>query len=322
MRVENKEFSHFDSFDVFLEHTFGSNVSVAHGHTLDGSCISDVHKVSLTGDSNIDIIVKKNCNCNAYNLCLAEARGIRAIALTNTIRVPEVMAIIESEQDSSLILSYIDSSNIKNKRFWQDFGTQLAQMHGTQSIPNNQMISHTLPSDNSKNNSIFGFPYDNFIGSTPQINTMNTSWIDFFRIHRLWFQFQLAQQNGYFDALLSKKAERLCNKLDTLIQEPHTCSLLHGDLWAGNYICDNHNNPVLIDPAVYYGHYEADLAMTELFGGYPAEFYNAYSQYLPLDKGYHNTRKIIYNLYHLLNHLNLFGASYLGSVKNIIAKFV
>ncbi|PIE19475.1 MAG: hypothetical protein CSA65_02255 [Proteobacteria bacterium] len=169
----------------------------------------------------------------------------------------------------------------------------------------------------------YGFEADNYIGSTPQENGWSADWVAFFRERRLGFQLRLARQNG-FGAELSRLGDSLLARLDELIgaqddiAEP--ACLLHGDLWGGNYLCDDAGQPVLIDPAVYYGRREAELAMTTLFGGFDRRFYAAYDEAWPCSPG-SDERLEIYKLYHLLNHLNLFGGGYLGSCLTILRRF-
>jgi fructosamine-3-kinase len=161
----------------------------------------------------------------------------------------------------------------------------------------------------------FGWHRDNTIGSTPQINDPSDDWITFYRDHRLGFQYQLAADHGYGELMPS--GQQLMDCLDQFFADyKPRASLLHGDLWSGNYAIDQNGQPVIFDPAVYYGDREADLAMTELFGGFSARFYAAYNDAYPLDAGY-KVRKNLYNLYHILNHLNLFGGGYLGQAERM-----
>ncbi|MDH5552757.1 MAG: fructosamine kinase family protein, partial [Nitrosomonas sp.] len=155
----------------------------------------------------------------------------------------------------------------------------------------------------------FGWTRNNTIGNTEQINTTTTDWLQFWRKNRLGYQLNLAKNNGY-SGKLQQLGERLMSDLSVFFNNTSpAASLLHGDLWNGNVSFDANGQPVIYDPAVYYGDREADIAMTELFGMLPVAFYTAYQDDYPLDSGY-NTRKILYNLYHVLNHLNLFGGSY------------
>ena len=157
----------------------------------------------------------------------------------------------------------------------------------------------------------YGWPGDNYIGATPQLNGWSTDWVEFWRERRLRPQLELAARNGF-----ALDCGFLLQSLGKLIGHRPPASLLHGDLWSGN-AGFHRGAPVLFDPAVYYGDREADLAMTELFGGFPREFYAAYEEAYPLPAGYAQ-RKRLYNLYHLLNHLNLFGGGYLGQVKSTL----
>lgn len=177
-----------------------------------------------------------------------------------------------------------------------------------------------LHKNNRKNQN--GWIRDNFIGATKQINTKMNSWIDFFRINRLEFQFRLAVKNGFFDSHIQKVFFNFLDKLDNYIIDCDDSkpSLLHGDLWNGNKIIGNDGKYWLIDPAVYYGHRETDIAMTKLFSGFSEDFYRSYNQTWELETGF-NERVDIYNLYHLLNHLNLFGGSYYNSVISIINRY-
>lgn len=200
---------------------------------------------------------------------------------------------------SFLLLEYIESGH-RNTNYWQNFGHELATLHladcGTQ----------------------FGFFEDNYIGATAQINSPHSTWIDFFRECRLLPQIKMAER--YFDAAFLRKCDAFLSHLENYISEPKQPSLLHGDLWGGNVMCGTDGKAWLIDPAVYVGHFEADLAMTQLFGSFPRMFYDAYSEINPIEKDYASRREI-YNLYQLLNHLNLFGAGYLGEVQSIIHEY-
>ena len=178
----------------------------------------------------------------------------------------------------------------------------------------------TLHRRSSANLHRYGFTKDNYIGSTPQPNAYCDDWVVFYRQRRLEYQLKLAVEKG-FGRQLTRLGNKLLARLDDVIGEPQEPScLLHGDLWGGNYFCDKRGMPVLIDPAVYYGQREAELAMTTLFGGFDRAFYSAYDEIWPLAPGA-NERFEIYKLYHLLNHLNLFGSSYLGSCLSILHRF-
>lgn len=215
-----------------------------------------------------------------------EANGLHELNKAKAVRIPEVILF---DQDFLLLECITEGS--KTAAFYIKFGKALAQLHKYTSTQ-------------------FGFYEDNFIGSTPQINTYNSNWLDFYYTHRLLCQFKLAEANGYSDTSFQRAFLGLEKQLHQIIgsSEEKPC-LCHGDLWAGNYMVDKNGDPVLIDPAVYYGHREADLAMTKLFGGFSSDFYEAYQKEFPLTEGY-LYRENIYLLYHVLNHLNLFGESY------------
>ena len=225
----------------------------------------------------------------------AEAAGLLEIAKSKTIRVPHVISI-GGEGDHSFII--LESLAFATTGSHQLLAQQLAAMH-KQSDEN------------------FGWSQQNTIGSTPQINMQSDKWIEFWREQRLGYQLNLAKQNGA-NASLIVKGETLIKELDSFFvdYEPKA-SLLHGDLWSGNYGFVEGGEPVIFDPAIYYGDREADIAMTELFGGFSTEFYNEYNTLWPLDKGYQQ-RKKLYNLYHVLNHFNMFGGGYALQSENMI----
>lgn len=232
----------------------------------------------------------------------AEAAGLHEIEQSETICVPRVICSGLAGQHSYLVLENLSLSVAQGGSAAQ-LGRQLAQMH-----------QNTVAKK-------FGWFQANTVGLTPQINTQMDNWLDFWREHRLGFQLDLAQQNGAAPSLL-RKGEKLLSSLETLLKgyEPQA-SLLHGDLWSGNYGYLEKGEPVIFDPAVYYGDRETDIAMTELFGGFPPEFYHAYNEILPLDEGY-KKRKILYNLYHVLNHFNLFGGGYATQAEMMLAELL
>jgi len=228
---------------------------------------------------------------------VAEAAGLDAIAATNTIRVPHPIAHGSAGGKSYLVLEYLELSSRGDAKL---LGEQLAALHRCK----------------GKN---FGFTQDNFIGTTPQPNDRKDDWIGFWREQRLGFQLRLAAQNGY-DGQLQRLGEKLLDALPLFFASytPQP-SLLHGDLWSGNHAFLADGTPTIFDPATYYGDREADLAMTELFGGYPADFYAAYRAAYPLDAGY-ATRRDLYNLYHILNHANLFGGGYMQQAEQVMQR--
>ena len=228
-----------------------------------------------------------------------EARGLNLLASVHALRVPHVIAVID--QPTALVLEWIDLGTNKNAAV-EALGRGLAQQH--------RSTAQT-----------YGLDHDNYLGSTPQRNTPSQSWIEFFRDQRLGVQRDLAQRSGYLTSERARRLGRVQDRLDQWIDDSTVVpSLLHGDLWGGNTLVDAQGNPVLIDPAAYYGDREAEIAFTELFGGFAARFYAAYHEPWPLDRGYAD-RRDLYNLYHLLNHLNLFGEGYGGSVDAILRHY-
>ena len=248
----------------------------------------------LEGGDDTRYFVKLNVE-QRHAMFLSEAAGLDAIAATTTLRVPQVIAHGCMEGRSYLVLEYLALSSHGAARL---LGEQLAAMH-----------RHTA--------NHFGFAQDNFIGSTPQPNAWKESWIDFWREQRLGFQLRLAAENGY-GGELQRAGEKLLEVMPAFFNgyTPQP-SLLHGDLWGGNHGFLANSTPVIFDPAVYFGDRECDLAMTELFGGYPADFYAAYRAHYPPDAGY-EVRRDLYNLYHILNHANLFGGGYAAQAHRMI----
>lgn len=245
----------------------------------------------VEGDINNEVVnffIKFNQK-SLLDMFEAEAAGLEEIEQSHAIRVPHVICCGIEANQSFLILENLNlGSSAINAA--SRLGQQLAAMHKTTSQQ-------------------FGWSRDNTIGSTRQVNTLTNDWVNFWRKHRLGFQLDLARQKGCGKSLITK-GEKLKAELEQIfVDYKPDASLLHGDLWSGNYAYIKHGEPVIFDPAVYYGDREADIAMTELFGGFPREFYDAYNKTWPLDKGYQQ-RKKLYNLYHILNHFNLFGGGY------------
>ena len=230
----------------------------------------------------------------------AEADGLEALRKTGAIGVPGVIAIgQDARYGAFLLLDWVEAAR-PAPDFWERFGRALAAMHAA-------------PAGER-----YGWKEDNYIGASPQLNAPRDRWIAFFRDCRL--APQLRRAHACLDADDRKRAARLLDHLDRWLVEPDRPSLLHGDLWSGNFITGSDGQAWLIDPAVYVGHPEADLAMTELFGGFHDRFHAAYREAAPLRPGY-GDRRDLYNLYHLLNHLNLFGAGYLPAVRRVLRRY-
>lgn len=264
-----------DKISVFLGQKLTQSKRVG------GGCIADSRIIeTITGDK---YFLKQGFSNGMFR---CEANGLIEILKSNSIKTPKVILV----DDEFLLLGFV-SQGIKSNKALFSFGQSLAQMH-------------------KFSGSDFGFYEDNFIGSTRQLNSYANSWSDFYLKNRLEFQYKLAEKNGYATPELKSKFIKIERILPDIIkgsEEPP--SLIHGDLWGGNYLIDSQGDAVLIDPAVYYGHREADLAMTKLFGGFSPEFYIGYNETFPLQDDY-QYRENIYLLYHVLNHLNLFGHGY------------
>ena len=233
------------------------------------------------------------------SMFVAEKAGLDAIRDSETIRVPEVFLTGCEGDLAYIVMEYIELGGRPDA---DRFAVALASMH---------RCFHKQ----------FGFDCDNTIGSTPQHNTLSADWIDFWRRQRLEFQLELAGKNG-FDARLIDAGNRLAGELGKFFEsyQPRP-SLLHGDLWSGNQGADVDGNPVIYDPACYYGDHEADLAMMELFGHPGQRFFSLYSEYFPIDTGYPERREL-YNLYHVLNHANLFGGGYAAQAERMIERLL
>lgn len=255
--------------------------------SVSGGCISDSQ--ILNTKSGRKYFLKVNFN-QPSDMFIKEANGLIELKKPDVIRIPEVISA-----DSDYILLESIESGIRIKNFFEDFGRKFAQLHKYTSGQ-------------------FGFYENNYIGSTLQVNLSEknetSDWAEFYINKRIMFQYELAGRNGYADSMFTSLIKKLENKIpDILAGSEEAPCLLHGDLWSGNFIVDEDGRVCLIDPAVYYGHREADLAMTKLFGGFSSDFYKAYKDNYPLLDGY-EYRENIYKLYHVMNHLNLFGRGY------------
>ena len=257
-----------------------------------GGCIN--HGARLVTASGASFFLKTNPTAPA-DMFAREAEGLETLRVPDGPRVPRPYL-----WGADFLLLEDLAPAARQPAFWEVLGRQLAALHG-----------HTNPR--------FGFAHDNYIGSTPQPNPWTADGYAFFAEQRLLFQARLAQRRGLLPPEDVRRVERLAARLPDLVPA-QPASLLHGDLWSGNVIPDAHGQPALIDPATHYGWAEAELGMTQLFGGFPEAFYRAYEEVRPLTPGWRE-RLPIYNLYHLLNHLNLFGGSYYGAVRQILLRY-
>ncbi len=264
-------------------------------HPVSGGCINQGYAVSGNG---LIYFVKIN-QANQEAMFAAEALGLKQIHATKTIRVPEPICWGIAEKSSYLVLEWLEFGG-GNSQSWEKMGRNLAHLH------------QVSLSDR------FGWHCNNTIGSTPQINTISNNWADFFAHQRIGYQLRLAKERGGNfpdeDQVIPAISEILSQ------HQPHP-SLVHGDLWSGNAAITVDGEPVILDPATYWGDREVDLAMTELFGGFPAAFYRGYNDVFPLDAGYQK-RKTLYNLYHILNHFNLFSGGYASQANRMLQEIL
>jgi fructosamine-3-kinase len=262
-----------------------------------GGCINSGYRVCGAGRS---YFVKRN-GAQRAAMFEAELEGLAAIAATGTLRVPRPLCVGRDADHSWLVLEHLELARADSSAM-AALGERLAALHRCSAAR-------------------FGWHRDNTIGATPQRNQWCADWIEFWRERRLAFQLRLAADNGHCGAL-QKRGERLLQHVqDFFAGHRPAPSLLHGDLWAGNAACTASGEPVVFDPACYYGDREADLAMTELFGGFAPAFHAAYRNAWPLPDGY-ALRRDLYNLYHVLNHLNLFGGGYGTQAERMIERLL
>lgn len=288
-----------NSLDEVIHGLYGAERTITERRSVSGGDINEASVLIL--DDGTRLFMKSNVP-DALDNFTAEAEGLAAMRKTGAVRVPEILGAGTDPKGFSFLLMEQIETERPSAAYWERLGISLARMH-------------TSPVDGPD---VFGWKRDNYIGARRQINTAYESWVSFFRDCRLEPQFRDADR--YFDPSDRKQTAWLLSHLDSFLTGPEKPSLIHGDLWAGNVLAGKGGSAWLIDPAVYNGHPEADLAMTELFGGFSGIFYKAYNEVNPVNPGYRD-RRDLYNLYHLLNHLNLFGASYLGSVRQVLKKY-
>lgn len=266
-----------------VQATTGVRFTLNNRRRISGGCINETFVIE---GASARYFVKVN-NIQGLAMFEAEAEGLRELAKARAVRVPAPVCAGSTQAQAFLVMEYIP---LAGKPDMVRLGQQLALLHRTRAAR-------------------FGWYRNNTIGATPQINTETADWCTFWREHRLGLQLGLAARRGG-SKTLREKGGRLMERLPALFADyTPTPALLHGDLWGGNIGADDQGNPVIFDPAVYYGDREADLAMTQLFGGFDPAFYRTYEHAYPLDPGY-AVRKPLYNLYHVLNHFNLFGGGY------------
>ncbi|MCR5746884.1 MAG: fructosamine kinase family protein [Lachnospiraceae bacterium] len=281
--------------------TYGKGVYVTEKRRVSGGDINDAFILQLSDGQKV--FLKENSKRNS-DFFSAETEGLEVLSGTKAIGVPEVHSYGSYGDRAFLLMECLEAGN-RVPDFWERFGHALADMHKASAA---QLL------EDGK----FGFYQDNYIGAGYQKNTVKNTWTEFFRDCRLIPQLERARSALSTEDI--KQAEYLLEHLEEYLVEPEHPSILHGDLWGGNFMVGPDGAAWLIDPAVYVGAAEADIAMTELFGGFSYAFYGSYRESGLIQPGYED-RRDIYNLYHMLNHLNLFGGSYLYAVKRIISRY-
>jgi protein-ribulosamine 3-kinase len=284
------------SVESILSEISGKQVTISETGPVGGGCINE----TVLMKTNIGRFFIKHNSATAFpGMFEKEAAGLKLLTDASSLEIPEVIATGETGRYSFLLLEYIETGT-PGLNFWIDFGTKLAELHRN-------------TSDN------FGFDYDNYIGSLIQENNPYPDFFSFFISQRIEPQLKNARNKGAFSHSDVRCFDSLFKSLHNIIpvEKP---ALIHGDLWNGNFMVNASGSPCLIDPAVYYGHREADIAMTQLFGGFHPDFYQAYNHAWPMEKEWPK-RMDIFNLYPLLVHVNLFGGGYAGQVLRIIRQF-
>ncbi len=283
-------------FERIIHHSKGFDCTVEKTSVVGGGDINQSARVQ-TNDG--DYFLKWNKAGLYPQMFKKEAKGLNLLRNTGEIKVPEVIGFDEDENYTVLVLEFIKSSN-RISGFWEDFGKSLARMH-------------------NHHNKYFGLDHNNYIGNLPQSNKQHDNWIDFFVEERLEKQISMARDSNRIDNSTVNRFGKIYRHLGDFfpVEKP---SLVHGDLWSGNYMVSDDGKACIIDPAVYFGHRLMDLGMSKLFGGFSSELYDAYNEIHPLENNWREAIEIC-NLYPLMVHVNLFGGGYLSSVKSILSRF-
>ena len=294
----------YRSLEDAIKGCFGEDIRIKSDPRIFHGGISSTALLDLSNGMRVFLKMNSIKNIAFFD---AEEEGLDAIASVNAIGTPRLYCKgTDAKKNISFLMMEPVERGILKSDTWTVMGHEYADMH-------------LADASSFVSGGMFGFMHDNFIGATKQINTPMDSWIGFFRECRLVPQLKMAEH-----AMSSADIQasiRLCDRLDDLLEEPDHPSLLHGDMWGGNHLVGRDGRAVLIDPAAYVGHAEADIAMTEMFSPMPRDFYRGYYEKMPENEGY-GDRKDLYNLYHYLNHFNLFGGGYLSSAMHIIRHYV
>lgn len=246
------------------------------------------------------LFVKHNSATAYPEMFQREAEALAILEQHTQFNIPQLLAVDELGGQAFLLLAWLQTA-AKSGDFWQQFGEKLAQMHRVSAKK-------------------YGLEQDNYMGKLPQRNTQKASWAEFWATQRIEPQIRLARDKGFFNHRISMQVYELLSITENLIPQ-EAPALLHGDLWSGNYMVDEQGGPALIDPALYYGHREVDLAMMHLFGGFSSALFDTYHENFPLEDGWRD-RLDFHNLYPVLVHVNLFGGGYAGQAETIIKKYL
>ena len=284
-----------NTLSEMVNQAFGNSVNISNYNAVGGGCINQCYQLQI---NNQYYFIKCN-KAQLLDMFDKEHDGLIALAKYSEINVPRAINIGTVEGNSYLLMEFVPSST-PNHSYWEKLGEGLSNMH--------QQTAEQ-----------FGWKSDNYIGRLPQSNRFHEDWIEFFIQERLNFQIKLARDAHLLPTEVLVGLERICQSLDQHLND-ESPSFLHGDLWSGNIMTGPEGEPWLVDPAVYYGNREIEMAFTTLFGGFDEKFYQAYNHSFPLVNGYRD-RFDIYNLYPLLVHLNLFESGYLANIKQIVRRY-
>ncbi len=274
----------------------GLSTEILKTNSIGGGSINQVFLVQTSSGS---FFLKYNTAQAHPQMFSSELQGLQLMANTKTIRIPQSYYAYEGQQYSFILMEYIEQKGYASD-FWEKFAHDLAALH-------------------SQSSQSFGLNFSNYMGSLSQSNKQHSSFAEFFIEERLEPQIKMARNDGYLSSKHIKQAENLYSELASIFSNEKP-SLVHGDLWSGNFMSDEKGQAVIMDPAVYYGHREVDIAMTTMFGGFAPEFYESYQKSFPMVKGWEE-RLSYYNLYPILIHINLFGHSYLGGFERVLQRF-
>ena len=289
----------WDQIAQHISQVTGESFAIDHRRSVGGGSVNQAYAISdASAGSDRAYFLKLN-DASRVAMFEAEALGLRQMAASETIKVPHPICWGTADRSAYIVLEWLDIG-YGTSESWQTMGRQLAAMHRA-----------TSPQG-------FGWEQNNTIGFIPQMNDWTDNWATFFRDHRIGYQLKLARKRG---GHFPQQHELLTAIPEFLADHYPEPSLVHGDLWSGNAAVTQEGEPIIFDPATYYGDREVDLAMSELFGRFPEEFYRTYLQAYPLEPGYPR-RKQLYNLYHILNHFNQFGGGYESQANSMIKRLL